>query len=82
MRSLSRIGAARELEHLDRHVALGERVAREVDAAGGAAADLADHRVLADGLLRLRLLELHARSVLGDELQQLGLPVGLAEEVR
>ena len=40
------IRARGELQHLDRHVALGERVAREEHAAGGAAADLADHGYL------------------------------------
>ena len=65
-RARSRYRAPRaNSQHLDRDVALGERVARKVDVAGGAAADLADHRVLADRLLRLRLLDFHARAYFG-----------------
>src|SRR5205823_3602064 len=44
-----------ELEDLDRDVAVGERVAREIDAAGRPAADLAGDRVLADMLFELEL---------------------------
>ena len=58
------VDAGRELQHLDRDVAVGERVAREVHAAGGAAADLADHRVLADRLLPLDLFPPHAAAYL------------------
>src|SRR3990170_2660588 len=48
-----RIGVLVEQEHLDRHLAVGERVARQVHMAGGAAADLAQDRIL--GELHLRL---------------------------
>src|SRR3954463_9948208 len=48
---LLRFGVRVEGEYLDGHVALRERVAAEVDLAGGARADLAQHRVLADVLL-------------------------------
>ncbi len=50
-----RIGLGVEQKHLDGDVALGERVARQINAAGRSAADLADHRVLADVLLQLEL---------------------------
>ena len=51
-----RVGVRVEQEHLDRNLAVGERVAREVDAAGRAAADLApDQRIVADLLLKLEL---------------------------
>ncbi len=43
-----RIGVLVELEHLDRHVAIGEGIAREVHLAGGAAADLLRDRIFAD----------------------------------
>src|SRR5436190_19529779 len=50
-----RVDLLGEEEHLHRHVALGERVARAVDAAGRARADLADDRILPDVLLQLEL---------------------------
>ncbi len=49
------VGALARQQHLDRHVPVGERIAREVDAAGRAAADLAQHGILADRLLQLEL---------------------------
>ena len=50
-----RIRVALEQKYLDRDVAPAERVAREIDRAGGAAADLPDQRVLAQLLLELEL---------------------------
>src|SRR2546423_2307611 len=44
------VGALIEQEHLDRDVALGERVAREVHPARSAGADLPHNRVFADVL--------------------------------
>src|SRR5438309_2095135 len=52
-----RVGMGVEQEHLDRHLAVGEGIPRQIDAAGGAAADLPQDRVLAQLLFRL---ELHA----------------------
>src|SRR2546428_268217 len=52
-----RVGMGVEQEHLDRHLAVGEGVPRQIDAAGGAAADLPQDRVLAQLLFRF---ELHA----------------------
>src|SRR5882762_1131229 len=42
-----RVGMGVEQEHLDRHLAVGEWIARQIDAAGGAAADLPQDRVFA-----------------------------------
>ena len=53
------IGPLLELQHLDGDVSLREGVAREVHAARGPDADLADDRILADRLLRRRGLDLH-----------------------
>ena len=50
-----RIDVLVEEEHLDGDVAVGERVAREVHAAGRAAADLPNDRVFAQVLLELEL---------------------------
>jgi len=90
-----RIDLLGEQEHLDRHVALVERVACVVHAAGRARANFPDDRILADVLLQLELhgfaLILVQAKVLGDGrsgsadegedvLQELGLLVGLAEE--
>ena len=53
MRSVCGSTCAVEMEHLDRDVAVAEGIAREEHAAGRAAADFADDRVLADARLRL-----------------------------
>src|SRR2546428_12981480 len=50
-----RVGMGVEQEHLDRHLAVGEGIARQIDAAGGAAADLPQDRVLAQLLFRFQL---------------------------
>src|SRR3989441_2040827 len=50
-----RVGMRVEQEHLDRHLAVGEGIARQIDAAGGAAADLPQDRVLAELLFRFQL---------------------------
>ena len=47
-----RVGVGVEQEHLDRHLAVGEGIPRQIDAAGGAAADLPQDRVLAQLLFR------------------------------
>src|SRR2546430_17668656 len=48
-----RIGVLFEEEHLDGDVALGEWIAREIDAAGRARADRANNRVSSDLPLRV-----------------------------
>ena len=53
------VGVLVEQKHLDGDIALGERVAREIDLARRTGADLAQQRILADVLLEL---ELHARA--------------------
>src|SRR5213076_1182433 len=68
-----RIGVLFEEEHLDGEVALGEWIAREIDAAGRARADLAHDCIFSDLLL---WLEGHGRAQVSMTLLRIGVDIG------